>query len=87
MARLKITTKKFKSLITDIIAETTRSQGRAIYSLTFNDDITSAYIMPTGDSPFYATYIEEFVAITTLYNCSMWFDVKDNKPCLVFIKD
>lgn len=87
MARIKITTKKFKSLITDIIGCTTKSQGREIYQLTFSHDGTSAYIMPTGDSPFYATYIEEFVAITTLYNCSMWFDVKGNKPCLVFIQD
>lgn len=85
MARLKLSNKRFQNIVSDIVAETTRIQGTAIYDLTFNENGASAYIVPTHNVPFYNTYFDEFCAITTLYDCSMWFEVKDGKPCLVFI--
>lgn len=88
MAQIELNTKQFKELITTIINNANDVLGKSRgYDLTFNDDGTTAYITPADNFPFYATYIEKFVAVRELYNCDIWFDIKNNKPCLVFISD
>ena len=85
MARIKINNEKFQELLNNIIAEIQQTLKNSDYRIEFNDEGDTAYITQSDNFPFYLTYIETFSAIITLYDCSMWFDVRNNKPCLVFI--
>ena len=85
MARIKINNERFQELLNNIIAEIQQTLKTSDYRIEFNDEGDTAYITQSDNFPFYLTYIETFSAIITLYDCSMWFDVKNNKPCLVFI--
>lgn len=85
MARIKINNERFQELLNNIIAEIQQTLKNSDYRIEFNEEGDTAYITQSDNFPFYLTYIETFSAIITLYDCSMWFDVKNNKPCLVFI--
>ena len=85
MARIKINNERFQELLNNIIAEIQETLKNSDYRIEFNDEGDTAYITQSDNFPFYLTYIETFSAIITLYDCSMWFDVRNNKPCLVFI--
>lgn len=85
MARIKITNEKFQELLNSIIAEIQQTLKNSDYKIEFNESGDTAYITQSDNFPFYLTFLETFSAIITLYDCSMWFDVKDGKPCLVFI--
>jgi hypothetical protein len=85
MARIKINNERFQDLLNNIIAEIQQTLKNSDYRIEFNDEGDTAYITQSDNFPFYLTYIETFSAIITLYDCSMWFDVRNNKPCLVFI--
>lgn len=85
MARIKINNERFQELLNNIIAEIQQTLKNSDYRIEFNDEGDTAYITQSDNFPFYLTYIETFSAIITLYDCSMWFDVRNNKPCLVFI--
>lgn len=85
MARIKISNERFQELLNNIIAEIQQTLKNSDYRIEFNDEGDTAYITQSDNFPFYLTYIETFSAIITLYDCSMWFDVRNNKPCLVFI--
>lgn len=87
MARkIKLTKKQFTKLLTDIIKSINNIHGSNDYSLEFSDSDT-AYITRTDNFPFYITHLDTFTAILTLYDCSMWFDVRNGKPCMVFMND
>ena len=85
MARIKINNERFQELLNSIIAEIQQTLKNSDYRIEFNESGDTAYITQSDNFPFYLTYIETFSAIITLYDCSMWFDVRNNKPCLVFI--
>lgn len=85
MARIKINNERFQELLNNIIAEIQQTLKNSDYRIEFNDEGDTAYITQSDNFPFYLTYIETFSAIITLYDCSMWFNVRNNKPCLVFI--
>lgn len=86
MARIKINNETFQHLLNNVIDEIKRIHGEGCgYRIEFNDDASTAYITQSDNFPFYLTHLETFSAIITLYDCSMWFDVRNNKPCLVFI--
>lgn len=85
MARIKINNERFQELLNNIIAEIQQTLKNSDYRIEFNEEGDTAYITQSDNFPFYLTYIETFSAIITLYDCSMWFDVRNNKPCLVFI--
>ena len=85
MARIKINNERFQDLLNNIIAEIQQTLKNSDYRIEFNEEGDTAYITQSDNFPFYLTYIETFSAIITLYDCSMWFDVRNNKPCLVFI--
>jgi hypothetical protein len=85
MARIKINNEKFQELLNSIIAEIQQTLKNSDYKIEFNESGDTAYITQSDNFPFYLTFLETFSAIITLYDCSMWFDVKDGKPCLVFI--
>jgi hypothetical protein len=85
MARIKINNEKFQELLNSIIAEIQQTLKNSDYRIEFNESGDTAYITQSDNFPFYLTFLETFSAIITLYDCSMWFDVRDGKPCLVFI--
>ena len=85
MARIKINNEKFQELLNSIIAEIQQTLKNSDYKIEFNESGDTAYITQSDNFPFYLTFLETFSAIITLYDCSMWFDVRDGKPCLVFI--
>lgn len=87
MARIKINNERFQELLNNIIAEIQQTLKNSDYRIEFNEEGDTAYITQSDNFPFYLTYIETFSAIITLYDCSMWFDVRNNKPCLVFINE
>ena len=85
MARIKISNERFQELLNNIIAEIQQTLKHSDYRIEFDDEGGTAYITQSDNFPFYLTYLETFSAVITLYDCSMWFDVRNNKPCLVFI--
>lgn len=85
MARIKINNEKFQELLNSIIAEIQQTLKNSDYKIEFNESGDTAYITQSDNFPFYLTFLETFSAIITLYDCSMWFDVRNGKPCLVFI--
>ena len=85
MARIKINNERFQELLNSIIAEIQQTLKNSDYRIEFNESGDTAYITQSDNFPFYLTFLETFSAIITLYDCSMWFDVRDGKPCLVFI--
>lgn len=87
MTRIKINNKKFQELLNSIIAEIQQTLKNSDYRIEFNESGDTAYITQSDNFPFYLTFLETFSAIITLYDCSMWFDVRNNKPCLVFINE
>jgi hypothetical protein len=87
MARIKINNETFQFLLNDIIAEIQQTLKNSDYKIEFNESGDTAYITQSDNFPFYLTFLETFSAIITLYDCSMWFDVRNNKPCLVFINE
>lgn len=88
MANIKLTNGQFQDLLNSIIDDIKRIHGdNCRYSIEFNGDGDTAYITQADNFPFYVTHLDKFTAILTLYDCSMWFDVKDNKPCLVFFNE
>ena len=87
MARIKINNEKFQELLNSIIAEIQQTLKNSDYRIEFNESGDTAYITQSDNFPFYVTFLETFSAIITLYDCSMWFDVRNNKPCLVFINE
>lgn len=87
MARIKINNETFQFLLNDIIAEIQQTLKNSDYKIEFNESGDTAYITQSDNFPFYLTYLETFSAVMTLYDCSMWFDVRNNKPCLVFINE
>lgn len=87
MARIKINNEKFQELLNNIIAEIQQTLKNSDYRIEFNESGDTAYITQSDNFPFYLTFLETFSAIITLYDCSMWFDVRNGKPCLVFINE
>lgn len=87
MARIKINNEKFQELLNSIIAEIQQTLKNSDYKIEFNESGDTAYITQSDNFPFYVTYLDTFTAILTLYECSMWFDVRNGKPCLVFINE
>jgi CRISPR type II-A-associated protein Csn2 len=87
MARIKISNERFQELLNNIVAEIQQTLINSDYRIEFNDEGDTAYITQSDNFPFYLTYLETFSAVMTLYDCSMWFDVRNNKPCLVFINE
>ena len=85
MGLIKISNKEFQKLLNNIIAEIQQTIKDNDYRIDFNDKGDTAYITQSDNYPFYFTFIETFSAVMTLYNCSLWFDVRDNKPCLICI--
>ena len=88
MARIKINNERFQELLNSIIDDIKIIHGENCgYGIEFNKDGDTAYITQSDGFPFYVTHLDKFTAILTLYNCTMWFDSKNNKPCLVFINE
>ena len=87
MARIKINNEKFQELLNSIIAEIQQTLKNSDYKIEFNESGDTAYITQSDNFPFYVTFLDTFSAVLTLYSCSMWFDVRHNKPCLVFINE
>jgi CRISPR type II-A-associated protein Csn2 len=87
MTRIKISNERFQELLNNIVAEIQQTLINSDYRIEFNDEGDTAYITQSDNFPFYLTYLETFSAVMTLYDCSMWFDVRNNKPCLVFINE
>ena len=87
MARIKINNEKFQELLNSIIAEIQQTLKNSDYKIEFNKSGDTAYITQSDNFPFYVTFLDTFSAVLTLYSCSMWFDVRNNKPCLVFINE
>ena len=87
MTRIKISNERFQELLNNIVAEIQQTLINSDYRIEFNDKGDTAYITQSDNFPFYLTYLETFIAVMTLYDCSMWFDVRNNKPCLVFINE
>jgi hypothetical protein len=88
MTKIKLTTERFQELLNSIIADIQRVQRTTNdYGIEFNESGNTAYITQSDNFPFYVTYLDTFTAILTLYECSMWFDVRNGKPCLVFINE
>ena len=87
MARIKINNEKFQELLNSIIAEIQQTLKNSDYKIEFNERGDTAYITQSDNFPFYVTFLDTFSAVLTLYSCSMWFDVRNGKPCLVFINE
>ena len=87
MTRIKISNERFQELLNNIVAEIQQTLINSDYRIEFNESGDTAYITQSDNFPFYLTFLETFSAIITLYDCSMWFDVRNNKPCLVFINE
>lgn len=87
MTKIKLSNEQFRSTIETIVEHANSIHEGNPYSLKFDDRGTRATITRTDNYPFYLHYINEFLAVRNLYDCSMWFDVEDGKPSLVFVKD
>lgn len=88
MARIKLSNESFQELLNSIIDDIKQTHGENCgYGIEFNDVGDTAYITQSDNFPFYVTHLDKFTAIHTLYYCTMWFDVRNNKPCLVFINE
>jgi len=87
MTRIKISNERFQELLNNIVAEIQQTLINSDYRIEFNESGDTAYITQSDNFPFYLTFLETFSAIITLYDCSMWFDVRNNKPCLVVINE
>ena len=87
MATIKLTNEQFQELLNNIVKDIQRVQSGNDYKIEFNENGDTAYITQSEDFPFYVTYLDKFTAILTLYDCTMWFDVRNGRPCLVFINE
>ena len=82
MARIKLTNEQFKNIISTIVDDIRRVHERKFYEVEFSDDNSTVYVTPEDNFPFYATYLNKVMALDTLYDITMWFEVRDGKPCL-----
>lgn len=87
MARIKLSNKQFSKMLNNIINDIKSIHGSKSYGIEFDDDGSTAYITQPDHSTFYTTHLDRFTALETIYDCSMWFSVKNDLPCLVFMND
>lgn len=80
MARIKLSTRKFQSTVKGIIAEIDKVI-KDEYKVTFNEG--TAYV--TQRDTFFFNFMDMFMALTALYETSMWVSVRDGKPTLVIV--
>ena len=87
MARLNLTNKQFAKTINKIIDDIRRVHDRKFYNVEFNEELNAVYLTPDNNMPFYATYLEKFQALQTIYDISFWFEVRNGKPCMAIFNE
>lgn len=83
----KLTTEQFKSRLQEIcdkINDTHQGNG---YIFEFGDNGNDCRVYPKSNLPFYTHYLDVFMALESLYDCAMWFEVYMGKPCLRIFRD
>lgn len=85
MARLKLKNKQFQNIITALVDEIREAQKCVFYEVESNGK-DKVSLIPEGKC-FFATYIDRFIAMARLYHISLWFEVKNGKPCLVMFNN
>lgn len=83
MAYLQLSKESFKSIITELVNKINDAQGEGYYNLVFDQDLEHAKIIVKGGGAFHLTYLDEFLAIASLYGCGMWIDTELGTNTLV----
>ena len=76
MAYIQLTKHDFKSIVTQLVKNINKAQGEGYYNLVFDQDLDLAKIKVKGGGTFHLTYLDEFLAIATLYGCGMWIETE-----------
>ena len=77
---MTLTRKQFKEVITDMVNYL--NQYRNEYTLDLQKDV--AYLTQNNATgAFHTTHMDRFLALETLYNVGLWFQLRDGKITLV----
>lgn len=76
---MKLTKKKFREIITNIVSDINKIHQRAYFTTMFDDG--KCLLIPDRET-LSTLYFDKFNALCTLYDCSFWVEIYKNKPCV-----
>ena len=81
---MRLSNKQFQKLLTAMVEEFNKVQGNE-YKLVFTSEDMATLGRNEAGKTFYLTYIDELLALRTLYGMSLWFTSVDGKAVMIIL--